>query len=364
MWLYTIRRTSSLTPSIFIAKCSSQNESSGPFFDTWTAMALRSTDRSIQSGAMWGVLRSRFFCIELRVSSICFNRFWRCSISDSFFLENSAIALSASTASSRSFSIASQESVSIESHRFLRLRSLKDCIPCAISDCRALCASICLLRSFWLSARVSVLLRIKSYTSTLGYRFCELVTFFQNPLPLTLGPLVESDGEPIHLRLEIIKSKIDWRKWSDWNWGGFCHSQIQKLVRSARGGHFDSDLFVYACERVHVLISTTQPTAMIDQDLIWSFRSQAQNEKTNPERMFRPYIWAFTHSIYNLLALPYSQCLLYPTSASPDSNASRAFSRSFLPPSVTETPICPIRKYLATRINGNSTLKLTSDFLV
>ena len=102
---------SSLTPSSLIAKCSSQNASSGPFFDACATNARRSSESS-NILKVWDTthLRSRFLSIAWRVSSICFKRFWRCSLKDSFFRENSEIDRSASRTSSLSFSKATNES--------------------------------------------------------------------------------------------------------------------------------------------------------------------------------------------------------------------------------------------------------------
>lgn len=200
-----------------------------------------------KSGAMWGVLRSRFFCIALRVSSICFNRFWRCSISDSFFLENSAIARSASTASNRSFSIASEESASIESHGVLRLRSLEDCIPCAISDCRALCASICLLRPFWLSGRVSVFnqeLYLGSRLSLLRTRYVLLeLSAFDSGSTCRIGWWTDSSSSWDHQKQNWLAQmeRLILRRLLPWS--------NSRLERSAARWSLWFDLFVYARAR-------------------------------------------------------------------------------------------------------------------
>jgi len=58
-------------------------------------------------------------------------------------------------------------------------------------------------------------IRLSARTSALSYCFGEFVAFFQNSLPLTLGPLVESEGEAVHLDLEIIKGKVNRSERSD-----------------------------------------------------------------------------------------------------------------------------------------------------
>jgi hypothetical protein len=97
-------------------------------------------------------------------------------------------------------------------------------VPCAISACRALCASICLLSSFWPS--INVKLRIKWHTSALGDSLSKVIAFLQDSLPLTLCPFIKSKSKSIHFHFQIIESEIDRCKGSYRDGRSFCHVDI------------------------------------------------------------------------------------------------------------------------------------------